>query len=86
MSVRVLTICGSLQRASANRPTLDVAKVSLRASGAEVDDYLDLAAVPPFNPRPTPGPFVTDLRRLRSSDRCRSTCGSSCGAAIRLRT
>jgi chromate reductase, NAD(P)H dehydrogenase (quinone) len=69
MFVRVLTICGSLQGASANRAALDVATDSLRASGAEVDDYQDLAAVPPFNPEADHGPVVTDLRvRIAAAD------------------
>ncbi len=69
MFVRVLTVCGSLQRASSNRAALDVATASLRATGAEVDDYRDLAAVPPFNPKADPGPVVTNLRsRITAAD------------------
>jgi chromate reductase, NAD(P)H dehydrogenase (quinone) len=69
MFVRLLTICGSLQRASANRAALDVATASLRASGVEVDDYLDLAAVPSFNPEADAGPFVANLRsRIAAAD------------------
>jgi chromate reductase, NAD(P)H dehydrogenase (quinone) len=69
MSVRALTVCGSLQRASANRAALDVAAASLRASGVEVDDYLRLAAVPPFNPEADPGGVVADLRsRIAAAD------------------
>lgn len=69
MSVRVLTICGSLQQASSNRAVIDVATAALQDSGVEVDDYLDLGAVPPFSPEADPGPVLTNLRsRIAAAD------------------
>jgi chromate reductase, NAD(P)H dehydrogenase (quinone) len=69
MSVRVLTVCGSLQQASSNRAALDAATASLQATGAEVDDFVDLAHIPPFNPEADPGPVVADLRgRIAAAD------------------
>jgi chromate reductase, NAD(P)H dehydrogenase (quinone) len=69
MSVRVLTLCGSLQQASSNRAALDVATATWRASGVDVDDFQHLAAIPPFNPEADPGQVVADLRsRIASAD------------------
>jgi NAD(P)H-dependent FMN reductase len=48
--VRVLLVCGSLQRASTNRAALDVARAALSASGVEVSSFEDLAAIPPSSP------------------------------------
>src|SRR4051794_34805436 len=48
--VRVLLVCGSLQRASANRAALDIARAALSASGVEVGAFEDLASIPPMNP------------------------------------
>jgi len=48
--VRVLLVCGSLQRASANRAALDVARAALSASGVEVGAFEGLASIPPMNP------------------------------------
>src|SRR5580700_1770566 len=48
--IRVLLVCGSLQRASANRAALDVARTALSASGAEVSAFEDLGSIPPLNP------------------------------------
>jgi NAD(P)H-dependent FMN reductase len=45
-----LTVCGSLQRRSANRATLDVATAVAVDAGAEVDDFDRLADVPAFDP------------------------------------
>ena len=50
MSVRVLLVCGSLQRASANRAALDVARAALSASGVEVSAFEDIGSIPPLNP------------------------------------
>ena len=47
---RILTVCGSLQTRSANRAALDVVHAAARASGAVVDEYDQLALVPPLNP------------------------------------
>jgi chromate reductase, NAD(P)H dehydrogenase (quinone) len=69
MAVRVLTISGSLQRASSNRAALDAATAAFQAADVEVDDFLDLAHIPPFNPGADPGPIVTDLRnRIAAAD------------------
>ena len=48
--IRVLLVCGSLQRASANRAALDVARAELSASGVEVSAFEGLGSIPPFNP------------------------------------
>ena len=51
MSCRLLAICGSLQRKSANRAALDVAEAYLRRRGDVDIRYADeLAAIPAFNP------------------------------------
>lgn len=47
---RVLLVCGSLQRASANRAALDVARAALLASGVEVSAFGRLGSIPPLNP------------------------------------
>lgn len=47
---RVLLVCGSLQRRSANRAALDVAQAALSASGAEVSTFGGLGSIPPLNP------------------------------------
>jgi NAD(P)H-dependent FMN reductase len=46
----VLTVCGSLQRRSANRAVLDVAIGVARAAGAAVDTFDRLADLPAFDP------------------------------------
>jgi chromate reductase len=48
--IRVLLVCGSLQRASANRAALDVARAALSASGVEVSAFESLEPIPPLNP------------------------------------
>src|SRR5271155_955083 len=47
---RVLLGCGSLQRASANRAALDVARAALSASGVEVTAFEGLGSIAPLNP------------------------------------
>ena len=47
---RVLLVCGSLQRSSANRAALDVAQATLSASGVEVTVFAGLGSIPPLNP------------------------------------
>lgn len=47
---RVLLVCGSLQRSSANRAALDVARAVLSSSGVEVSAFGGLASIPPLNP------------------------------------
>lgn len=58
-------MCGSLQRASANRAALDVAAARLRRLGHVVDAYEALGVVPPLDVDPAhePGPVVADWRR-----------------------
>jgi chromate reductase len=46
---RVLLVCGSLQRSSANRAGLDVARTALSASGVVVTTFSGLGAIPPLN-------------------------------------
>lgn len=68
MTTRILTVCGSLQRVSANRSALAVAHRFL-AGIAEVDDYADLRLLPPFNPDLEPNDSVIDWRtRVASAD------------------
>jgi len=64
MNVRVLTVCGSIQPLSANRAAIDVAHSYLRSRrDVELDDYADLARIPPFNAAvDDPGPVVTAAR------------------------
>ncbi len=61
---RVLLVCGSLQRASANRAALDVARSALSTSGVEVSAFEDLGSIPPMNPDRAgdPGDSVLTLR------------------------
>lgn len=61
---RVLLVCGSLQRASANRAALAAAGAALSASGVEVTTCGDLGAIPPLNPDrgDDPGEAVLTLR------------------------
>jgi chromate reductase, NAD(P)H dehydrogenase (quinone) len=48
--IRLLTVCGSLQRRSANRASLEVASAVAVERGATVDDFDRLAEIPAFNP------------------------------------
>jgi NAD(P)H-dependent FMN reductase len=61
---RVLLVCGSLQRSSANRAALDVAGAALSASGVEVNAFEGLGSIPPLNPDrgDEPGEAVLALR------------------------
>jgi NAD(P)H-dependent FMN reductase len=65
MSVRVLTVCGSIQPFSANRAAIEVAHSCMRSRrDVELDDYTDLARIPPFNAAlDDPSPVVTAWRR-----------------------
>lgn len=47
---RLLTVCGSLQRRSANRAALDAASAAASAAGAAVVAFDRLAEVPAFDP------------------------------------
>jgi len=61
---RVLLVCGSLQRSSANGAALDAARAALSASGVEVSAFEGLGSIPPFNAdrRDDPGVAVLALR------------------------
>jgi len=61
---RVLLVCGSLQRSSANRAALDVAGAALSASGVEVTAFDGLGSIPALNPDrgDDPGEAVRGLR------------------------
>jgi NAD(P)H-dependent FMN reductase len=48
--MRLLTVCGSLQRRSANRAALVVASSVAAGTGATVVEFEHLAAIPPFSP------------------------------------
>jgi NAD(P)H-dependent FMN reductase len=62
--IRVLLVCGSLQRASANRAALGAARAALSASGVEVGEFECLASIPPMNPdhQDDPGEAVLGWR------------------------
>ena len=62
--VRVVLICGSLQRASTNQAALDVAGTALSSRGVEVSAFDGLGAIPPLNPDRVdePGDAVLALR------------------------
>jgi NAD(P)H-dependent FMN reductase len=69
--IRILLVCGSLQRASANRAALDVARAALSASGVEAAMFESLASIPPMNPDhgDDPGEAVLGFRaRLGAAD------------------
>ena len=61
----ILTVCGSLQRQSANRAALDVVRRHLVSLDVTVDDFDQLALVPPLDvdTDDAPGPVVVDWRR-----------------------
>ncbi len=50
VDIEVLTVCGSLQRRSANRAALEAASAVAVAGAATVDDFDRLADVPAFDP------------------------------------
>jgi NAD(P)H-dependent FMN reductase len=66
--IRIVTVCGSLQRHSANRAVLDVAGAAAVAAGARVDDFDQLASIPPFDPERDPSAIavVADWHALVS--------------------
>ena len=55
-------MCGSLQRRSANRAVLEVARAHAEACGSAVHEYEHLAEVPAFNVD-APDAVVADWRR-----------------------
>jgi chromate reductase len=61
----LLTVCGSLQRASTNAAALTLAERPARAQGHDVDSYRDLGDLPAFNVdrADAPGPAVERWRR-----------------------
>jgi chromate reductase, NAD(P)H dehydrogenase (quinone) len=65
MNLRLLTVCGSLQRVSANRAALDVATAAATGAGAVVGAYDRLAEIPAFDPdhEDDPGGVVADWRQ-----------------------
>jgi NAD(P)H-dependent FMN reductase len=61
---RILLLCGSLQRTSANQAALDVARATLSGRGVEVSAFTGLASIPPLNADRSddPGEAVVALR------------------------
>ena len=61
---RVLLVCGSLQRSSANRAALEVARAALSASPVEVNAFEGVGSMPPLNPdrAEDPGESVVAFR------------------------
>jgi chromate reductase len=69
--MRLLTICGSLQRRSANRAALDVVSEMAAAAGTALDDFDRLVEIPPFDPERIDDPIdvIADWRqRTRAAD------------------
>jgi chromate reductase len=68
---RILLLCGSLQRSSANRAALDVARAALSALSVDVSAFDPLASIPPLNSdrADDPGDAVLSLRaQLAAAD------------------
>lgn len=67
--MNIVTVCGSVGRASANRAALDVAVRWLEASDIVADDAYDFAGVPVFRPEEVDQPPepVPRLRKLFES-------------------
>jgi NAD(P)H-dependent FMN reductase len=68
---RVVLVCGSLQRTSANRAALEVARAALSASGVDVRVFEGLGAIPPlnFDRADDPGDAVLTFRaQIRAAD------------------
>ena len=69
--IRVLLVCGSLQRTSTNRAAVDVARAALSASAVEVSTFVGLGSIPPLNSDcdDDPGDAVLDFRaQIRAAD------------------
>jgi chromate reductase len=69
--MRLLTVCGSLQRRSANRAALDVVSEMAAAAGTALDDFDRLVEIPPFDPERIDDPIdvIADWRqRTRAAD------------------
>jgi NAD(P)H-dependent FMN reductase len=65
VTVRLLTICGSLGPGSANRAALDVVETEARAQGTDIVSDVFLADIPPFRPElvDTPPASVAAFRQ-----------------------
>ena len=66
-----MTVCGSLQRRSANRAALDVVSEMAAAAGTALDDFDRLVEIPPFDPERIDDPIdvIADWRqRTRAAD------------------
>jgi NAD(P)H-dependent FMN reductase len=69
--MRLLTVCGSLQRRSANRAALDVVSEAAAAAGATLADFDRLVEIPPFDPERVDDPIdvIADWRqRVQAAD------------------
>jgi NAD(P)H-dependent FMN reductase len=68
VETRLFMVCGSLQRLSANRALLEVARAVALSAGATVDSFDRLAEVPAFDPDRAGGPIdvIEDWRRRAS--------------------
>ena len=64
MMKRILLFCGSLQRVSANRAALEIARKALIEAGVEVSQFEGLESIPPMNPDrgDAPGEAVLGFR------------------------
>ena len=63
---RVLGLCGSLRRVSANRAALEAAR-ELAPLSLELDFYDDVSGLPTFNPDVEAGPLPQPVRALREA-------------------
>jgi chromate reductase len=69
--MRLLTVCGSLQRRSSNRAALDVVSEVAATAGATLDDFDRLVEIAPFDPDRTDDAIdaIDDWRRrTRAAD------------------
>jgi len=81
--VRLLTVCGSLQRRSANRSVLDAAAAVAEAAGATVEAFAGLADLPAFDPERAdePIPAVAAWRaQVAAADAVLFACPEYAGA------
>jgi chromate reductase, NAD(P)H dehydrogenase (quinone) len=66
--LRILTVCGSLQRLSANRAAIDVAS-GFWGTDVAVEEFADLVRIPPFDPDAVADTEVDEWRaRLAAAD------------------
>jgi len=84
MRCRVLLVCGSLQKVSANRAALDIARIHLSGLGlATVEDADELGTIPAFNSdhlTDPPQAVVSFRQRISRCDVAMMSCPEYAGA------